>query len=132
MGDDTLLGGLGDDTLIGSVGNDVLVGGPGNDVFVFANVLQGADEIQDLEAGDTIRISALGFGGGLTAGTLPLAQFASGAGVMAATAASQRFLYDTTTGALRFDPDGTGPSPAVLVANLTGAPGLANTQIVVA
>ncbi len=132
LGNDSLLGGLGNDTPIGGPGNDVLVGGPGNDAFVLTNVLHGLDEICDLEAGDTIRVSAVGFGGGLTAGTLPLAQFLAGAGAMAATTASQRFIYDTTVGALRFDPDGTGPSPAVLVANLTGAPALTNTQIVVA
>jgi Ca2+-binding RTX toxin-like protein len=132
LGNDSLLGGLGNDTLIGGPGNDVLVGGPGNDAFVLTNVLHGLDEICDLEAGDTIRVSAVGFGGGLTAGTLPLAQFLAGAGAMAATTASQRFIYDTTAGALRFDPDGTGSSPAVLVANLTGAPALTNTQIVVA
>ncbi|HAN45710.1 MAG TPA: hypothetical protein DCQ32_04065 [Cyanobacteria bacterium UBA8156] len=131
-GNDSIDGGLGNDTLIGGPGNDVLVGGPGNDVLVLANVLHGTDEICDLEAGDTIRVGALGFGGGLTAGTLPLAQFLAGAGATAATTASQRFIYDTTAGALRFDPDGTGPNPAVLVVNLTGAPALANTQIVVA
>ena len=36
-------------------------------------------------------------------------QLICGRGMIAATTALQRFLYDTTTGILRFDPDGTGP-----------------------
>src|SRR5262249_8881467 len=64
-GDDTLLGGLGsdtfdggegDDVLSGGAGNDVLTGGAGKDTFRF-EAGSGADQINDLEAGEKIRVT---------------------------------------------------------------------------
>jgi|GEM_PF-589780 len=132
LGDDTIDGGDGADTIVGGAGADSLTGGPGNDQFVFNFSTEGIDTIADFNATfDLILISASGFGGGLTAGTLPAADFAFGAGVNTPGDATDRFIYNTTTGELRFDPDGTGPQPTVLFAVLTGNPALANTNIVI-
>lgn len=55
---------------------------------------------------DTIRVSASGFGGGLTASAaITPAQFVIGS---AAVDKSDRFIYNQKTGALFFDSDGTG------------------------
>ncbi|HAN46734.1 MAG TPA: hypothetical protein DCQ32_09325 [Cyanobacteria bacterium UBA8156] len=128
LGNDLLFGGDGADTLIGSVGADTLFGGAGNDVFVLSSSSQGPDVIGDFATGDTIRVAAVGFGGGLVAGTLPADRFVLGA---AATTATHRFVYNGTTGELFFDVDGTGATAPVLLATLTGAPALANTDILV-
>ncbi|HWO57503.1 MAG TPA: calcium-binding protein [bacterium] len=126
-GNDTLNAGAGNDILVGGLGNDTLNGGGGNDVFVFNFSNEGADTIQDFTlADDLIRISAGGFGGGLTAGN-PLADgttFISGAGPQTPTTTSGTFLYNTTNGQLSWDADGTGSGAAVLIATLTGAPAL--------
>jgi Ca2+-binding RTX toxin-like protein len=68
-------------------------------------------------------VSASGFGGGLVAGDLiSSAQFILGT---AATNASQRFIYNSTSGALLFDSDGNGSIAAIQFATLS--PNLALT-----
>ena len=127
-GNDTLLGGTGNDTLLGGTGNDTLTGGAGADHFAYNNTNQGVDTIDDFSTAvvDLIQISASGTGfsgSGLAAGLLPGTQFLGGAGVVAATNTSQRFLYNTTDGALRFDRDGSaGAFAPVRLANLTNLP----------
>ncbi|MCU0535437.1 MAG: calcium-binding protein, partial [Hydrococcus sp. Prado102] len=65
---------------------------------------------------DTLVVSARGFGGGLRAGAiLPLAQFRLGA---RALDASDRFIYNSNTGALLFDVDGIGAIAPVALATL--------------
>jgi predicted outer membrane repeat protein len=46
-GNDQLLGGSGNDILIGDAGNDTLIGGQGKDRFVYQNLTEGIDTIQD-------------------------------------------------------------------------------------
>ena len=89
--------------------------------------------IKDFVAGaDFLRISAAGFGGGLVAGNSLLGtQFLSGSGVTAAATADQRFLYDTATGTLRFDADGTGGSGSQILAVLTGAPSITTSNFTI-
>ncbi|MBE9139173.1 calcium-binding protein [Nodosilinea sp. LEGE 07088] len=129
-GDDTLVGGLGNDTLVGGLGADNLTGGEGQDTFRFNNLDQGGDTIVDfVAADDRIVIRAGGFGGGLTAGSpISANQFVLGAG---AADASDRFIYNNTSGELYFDRDGTGGQAQVLLATLSGAPSISNTDIVV-
>src|SRR6185436_20081803 len=57
------------------------------------------------------------------------ARFFSGAGATTAHDASDRFIYDTTTGQLIYDEDGTGGISARTVATLQGAPALAATDL---
>jgi serralysin len=147
LGNDTLSGGLGNDTLSGSNGNDslnggldndVLVGGPGldtltggsgSDAFSFESWGQGLDTITDFNViDDTIRVAADVFAGGLTVGTLNSAQLVIGS---VATSANQRFIYNSSNGALSFDADGNGSGTARLFATLSPGLSFTNTDIVV-
>ena len=109
-GDDLLFGGAGSDSILGGGGDDIIFGGAGADQFRFSNLLsQGLDSIKDYQSGiDKIIISALGFGGGLQAGTIVTAeQFLETTNSTAITI-NQRLIYDSTTGGLFFDADGSG------------------------
>ncbi|HAJ63277.1 MAG TPA: hypothetical protein DCP31_31965, partial [Cyanobacteria bacterium UBA8543] len=133
-GSDSLTGGDGNDILVGGVGNDVLTGGTGQERFTFNAANEGIDTISDFQTSvDNIYISRAGFGGGLVANAaIATSQFLSGLGVTAATNSTQRFIYNTSTGALFFDADGNGlSSAAIQIATLTGTPTLANTDIFV-
>jgi len=137
-GNDSLSGGTGNDALYGNAGNDTLrgggdldylSGGAGNDSFAFNSPTLGVDTIADFNvANDSIIVSATGFGGGLTVGTLSSSRFALGTG---ATTSSQRFIYNQTTGSLSFDVDGSGASLQQQLANLTPNLALTNSDIVV-
>jgi Ca2+-binding RTX toxin-like protein len=130
-GDDILNGGAGDDNLEGGMGRDRLIGGTGADRFTFNVSTEGGDIIVDFDAsqGDWMAISASGFGGGLVAGTsITPAQITLGT---VATTVNQRFIYNSATGLLRFDVDGTGSIAAVQIATFITKPTLANISIAV-
>jgi len=78
--------------------------------------------------GDKIVVSASGFGGGLTIGTLSSAQFTIGS---AAADASDRFIYNSATGALFFDADATGALGQVQFATLSTNLSLISSDITV-
>ena len=128
LGHDSLSGGTGDDLLVGSFGTDTLVGGDGADHFRFAAPGQGADRIADFTADDVIEVSGSGFGNLLALGALDAANF-SGSGV--ATAAAPQFVYNSATGLLGWDADGTGANPVAAIAVLAGKPALTAADIVV-
>ena len=109
-GDDLLFGGAGNDDLFGGGGDDIIFGGGGADRFRFSNLMnQGIDSIKDFQSGiDKIIISALGFGGGLQAGTAIIADRFLETTNSTATTPDQRLIYDSTTGGLFFDADGSG------------------------
>jgi Ca2+-binding RTX toxin-like protein len=125
-----LNGGIGNDTLVGGFGLDRLTGGAGADCFVFNTLNQGIDTITDFSVsvvGETIEVSAAGFGGGLTAGTpITAAQFKLGT---AAADTSDRFIYDKSTGALFFDSDGIGGRGQVQFATLSTNLAMTNADI---
>jgi Ca2+-binding RTX toxin-like protein len=122
---DRLEGGLGADTLNGGPGNDTLSGGDGSDSFVFTSSpgKSNADHITDFATGhDVIALDGEIFtelGDMLTA-----AEFYAKAGATVAHDASDRIIYDRTTGRLYYDEDGKGGHGAKLFAILDGAPGL--------
>ncbi|MCW5312749.1 hypothetical protein GTQ43_02465 [Nostoc sp. KVJ3] len=133
-GNDTLIGGTGNDLLVGGAGNDVLTGGDGADTYRFTTSSDRLDTINGFSGsgGDKIQISATGFGGGLVAGALTSDRFRFGAGITTANTTTQRFIYNTTNGALFFDADGSlGGSAPLQIAGLSGNPVLSNTNIVV-
>ncbi|MEH1889917.1 MAG: calcium-binding protein [Nostoc sp.] len=104
-GNDILIGGKGNDILIGGKGNDSLIGGSGTDTFAFNSFNQGIDRLDDFKAtNELIQVTADGFGGGLSIGSLKTSQFTLGA---SATTSTQRFIYNNITGALFFDQDGS-------------------------
>jgi Ca2+-binding RTX toxin-like protein len=127
QGNDTLVCGVGNDTLNGGAGSDTLTGGSGRDRFAFSSSSQGKDRITDFSAiDDTIALSAAGFAGGLTAGTLSANRFIKGA---SATIANHRVIYNSTNGNLLFDRDGSNSAfSAVQIASLASGLTLTNAD----
>lgn len=116
-GDDLIRGGLGNDILAGGSGSDVLVGGRGFDVFVF-DALDAIDVVTDFANGDKIQLDQTIFSA-LGAGGLSVADFVSGAGVTQAQDATDRIMFNETTGDLYYDVDGSASgSSAVQFAHL--------------
>ncbi|MCC5654139.1 calcium-binding protein [Nostoc sp. XA013] len=102
--DDLIVGSNGNDTLSGGSGNDIIKGGKGNDTFAFSDYNEGIDRIDDFNTtNELIQVSASGFGGGLSSGSLKANQFTIGT---SATTNQERFIYSSTTGGLFFDLDG--------------------------
>jgi len=126
-GDDRLLGGAGNDTLYGGGGNDSLTGGAGADTFVFNTALGvgNVDRVTDFSVvDDTIRLENAVFTG-LANGALTAAAFVANTKGLAGDA-SDRIIYETDTGNLFFDADGTGSGARVQFAVLNA--GLAMTS----
>ena len=136
----TISGLAGNDTIIAPLLGGVVIGGDGSDVITFAgnasadtlvfNSLVGADTIGGYAvANDSINVSKAAFAGVTSAvGPLLATEFESGAGLVAAATAAGRFVYNTTTGALFYDADGSAGVAPVLVATFTGIPTLASTE----
>ncbi len=131
LGNNTLNGGNGDDILTGGNGNDRLYGGGGTDTFAFNSFNEGIDTIYDFNpTNELIRVSPgyYNFGGGLLVGVLSAGQFTIGA---SATTSAQRFIYNSTTGALFFDQDGSASGfNQVQFAVLTAGLSLTNNNFV--
>jgi Ca2+-binding RTX toxin-like protein len=114
----TLVGNSGSNVLDGMGGNDTLTGGSGADIFLFDSALgsTNVDTITDFTLGtDLIELdksifTALGADGALAPG-------AFGLGTTAATSA-QRILYDSGTGDIYYDKDGSGSTAAVKFAHV--------------
>lgn len=116
---DSLDGGLGADTLIGGAGNDTLTGGLGADVFVFNQAPNATNNI-DVYTGftavdDDIWLAKSALSGLGAVGALDTDAFWASANGTASDA-TDRILYDTVTGALYYDADGTGAVDAVQIA----------------
>jgi Ca2+-binding RTX toxin-like protein len=104
---DILAGGDGDDHLNGGLGKDRMMGGEGDDVFAFTTRLGKAnvDRIVDFSsAEDTIHLSSKAFGQ-LAKGILSKGSLHVGA---KAAEADDRIILNKRTGALSYDPDGSG------------------------
>lgn len=128
-GSDTLSGGLGNDVLIGGGQSDRLTGGAGRDQFGFRRPSEKLDRITDFKVGsDTIGVLGSGFGGGLTVGALSATQFVRG---IKATDADDRFIYNSRTGMLLFDADGSGRGKAIEFVQLNARLNLTAQNIVV-
>ena len=112
-GDDTLSGLDGDDMLIGGSGADLLIGGAGADIFRYLGGETGFDRIIDFDAAnDKISLATAAF-----VHTAAFA-FVSGDGNAVATTSDSTFVYDTTTGLLKYDADGNGAGASVTLARL--------------
>jgi Ca2+-binding RTX toxin-like protein len=128
-GNDLLRGQGGDDLLIGGDGLDTLLGGGGSDRFRFDTALGAGnvDTLDDFEAGtDKIELAFAVFG--VTGAQLQAGAFRTGA---AAGDADDRIIYDSATGALYFDSDGTGAAAQIQFATLAPEIPLAATDFAV-
>ena len=117
---DLLNGEADNDVIEGGAGPDVMFGGTGADVFAYALVADGHpnDQVSDWTGGsDKLRIDASAFGGGLAAGALAANRLVVGAAPVADQAFGQ-FLYNTVTGRLSWDADGTGAGAAASITRL--------------
>ncbi len=129
-GVDRLIGNGGDDRLVGGAGFDTLFGNAGADVFVLQNLAADRDTIRDFETGDRFEVSASLFDDQLILGVLESQHFtANSTGI--AVHGHDRFIYNTTTGALYFDSDGNAGGARIHIATLTGVPTLAASDFFV-
>ncbi|MDZ8186777.1 MAG: calcium-binding protein [Nostoc sp. ChiSLP02] len=127
-GNNIFKGDCGNDTLNGGFGNDSLYGGAGNDTFVFNSYNRGVDTIYDFNATNDVIQIPFGYDFG-SKGVLSAAQFTIGA---SATTTAQRFIYNSTTGALFFDHDGSaGTFTQIQFALVTAGLSLTNNNFVV-
>ncbi len=129
-GNDQLRGGGGDDVLIGGDGVDTYVGAGGADRHVFDTALGFVDVVQGFSVADADRFvlshdifTELTFAGAET--TLDATEFHVGA---AAASFTHRIIYDDTTGALSYDPDGDDPAGPVQFATLATGLALTNAE----
>ncbi len=141
-GNDSLTGAAGNDSLDGGLGSDQLSGGTGADVFRFdttlelVNGLAVTDTISDFTTSqsDRIELSNQVFtaltGTAVSNGVLSSSAFLSST-TGAATTASQRILFNSTTGLLSYDSDGNGSGAAYGFARLSSLPALTNSMILV-
>ncbi|MGJ5631155.1 beta strand repeat-containing protein [Nostoc sp. CALU 1950] len=130
-GNDILDGGAGDDELTGGIGRDTLTGGTGRDSLYLTDTRTGGyDTITDFTVGDdTIFISKAEFGLSQSQDTvLDSGLFLLGT---IATTASDRFIYNQTTGNLFFDKDGVGGTAQVQIAQFSNQAMLTNANITV-
>ncbi|MGE3283620.1 MAG: beta strand repeat-containing protein [Alphaproteobacteria bacterium] len=131
-GNDILNGSAGNDILNGGPGNDHLIGGNGNDEFLFDSVLNAAtnlDEVFDFNVSDDeILLSATVFTAIGPPGTLSADALFIG---VAAHDADDRIIFNSTSGELSYDPDGTGGTAATEFATLSPGLALTNTHFTV-
>jgi Ca2+-binding RTX toxin-like protein len=117
--------------LDGKEGADSLTGGAGRDSFAFTTALGAGniDTVTDFRViDDTIRLDDAIFSAIGATGWLSAAAFFAGA---AAHDADDRILYDSATGALLYDADGTGAAAAQQFATLAAGLALTNADIFV-
>ncbi|MCE6957695.1 M10 family metallopeptidase C-terminal domain-containing protein [Cereibacter sphaeroides] len=119
-GADRLVGGNGSDLLDGGLGRDTLFGGAGEDSFRFSTALGAGnvDRIGDFDVADDLILlawdvfSEIGEAGALAFGAFH--RSASGA----AQDANDRIIYDTDSGMLSYDADGSGETEAIRFARV--------------
>ncbi len=153
QGNDTLSGGTGNDFLIGGAGNDNLTGGSQNDhlnggqgcdiltggsdadTFVFDTVLDeltNKDTIVDFVAGqDKVALDRRIFTS-LSEEDSLFSQYFHATSTGTAGDDNDYLLYNTTTGALLYDMDGSGQGVAVEFAHLVSKPELTAKDFVLA
>jgi Ca2+-binding RTX toxin-like protein len=120
----TLKGAGGDDVLDGRGGRDICWGGAGHDTFQFTAPVAGSNAatIADFAvADDTIALSRAAFTALAADGTLAASAFVTGT---AAADADDRVVYDTATGRIWYDGDGSGAGAAVLFAQVSAGTAL--------
>jgi Ca2+-binding RTX toxin-like protein len=107
-------------------------GGAGADQFVFDTALDGlgnVDRIADFSvADDTILLDQSIFSAIASTGTLDASAFRAGT---AAQDADDRVIYDSASGRIYYDADGSGAGAQVLFAQVTAGLALTNADFLV-
>lgn len=113
-GDDLLQGGGGKDTLEGGRDTDTLTGGTGDDCFIFdlTSSSGSSDLITDFRASDDTILLRSVPGAGLEPGALDSSSFLANTTGMAETGID-RIIFNTQSGSVYFDSDGTGSAARV-------------------
>ncbi|WP_342151039.1 calcium-binding protein [Methylorubrum sp. SB2] len=126
----SLVGNSGANVLDGGLGADVLTGGRGADTFVFATKLGAGnvDRITDFAPEDTIRLAKSLFSA-LAPGELKAGEFKDIA--KAKVDADDHILYDSRSGSLFYDADGSGKAAAVKFAVLDNKAALTHADFFV-
>ena len=123
-GADKLFGGAGADKLYGGTGKDVLTGGAGADKFYFDTTgAASSDTIKDFKVtdGDKIAIdnavfTHVGANGALAAGAFKAAADLGATSGGTGVDSGDRILYDTDSGSLYYDSNGSAAGGRVLLA----------------
>ncbi|MCW2274718.1 Ca2+-binding RTX toxin-like protein [Rhodoblastus acidophilus] len=127
-GADTLKGAGGTDGLAGGAGADSLTGGAGKDSFRFDTALGASniDTVVDFTiADDSMLLASAIFTQAGPVGVLGADAFVIGAAALDAT---DRIIYNSTTGAMFYDPDGLGGLAATQFATLSTSLAVTNTS----
>ena len=137
-GNDILTAGPGNDSLNGGSGNDSLSGGFGNDRFKFGSTPSAKtnlDRITDFTPGnDQILLRTTVFKiphkyMGKQLGTITeTSRLESGPGLVSASNPATRLIYDTTSGAVYYDADGSGSTEAIQFIVLENQPVISITD----
>jgi Ca2+-binding RTX toxin-like protein/cyclophilin family peptidyl-prolyl cis-trans isomerase len=130
----SLVGGSGNDTLDGGAGNDSVTGSAGLDTFRFSSALNGSNNVDRLldfnVVDDRLELENAVYTKLTATGALASANFrASTTGN--AVDSSDHVLYDTDSGQLFYDADGSGAGAKVLIAVMSGLPALSSADIFV-
>ncbi|NKN36663.1 protease [Agrobacterium sp. a22-2] len=133
-GNDIMSGGNGNDQIFGGLGNDRLVGGAGADRFIFNTALNGStnvDMIGDFNvATDTIALDNAIFTAIGAVGTLAAAAFRKNATGLAGDS-NDRIIYETDTGDLFYDSNGTGSGGRTMIAHLGSGLAVTNQDFLI-
>ncbi|MFB0876019.1 MULTISPECIES: Ig-like domain-containing protein, partial [unclassified Sphingobium] len=125
-----LIGNSGANILDGGLAADILTGGAGADQFRFSTALGAGnvDTITDFSvADDTVLLASAIFAAAGPAGVLQADAFVIGA---AAGDASDRIIYNSATGMLFYDADGSGSGAAVAFATIGTGLALTNADFI--
>jgi serralysin len=120
-----LTGSGGNDTINGGAGNDSLDGGGGDNLFVFdrigaadadmVNFIKAEGQVHDRLALDSNVMTELGATGDFAADD---ERFYAAAGATGGAEGDDRVVYDTNSGNLYYDADGSGAGEAQLIATI--------------
>jgi serralysin len=128
-----ITGNYGDNRLEGKGGNDTLRGLSGDDTFVFATALGAGNvgRILDFSVADDRFLLSDSIFKALTPGVLAASAFRANLTGLAGDA-SDRIIYETDTGELYYDANGTGSGGGILFATITAGLALTNADFSVA
>jgi serralysin len=136
QGQDDLYGGSGNDFLLGGAGSDLLVGGSGTDSFIFHTRPAGdgaaeIDYVLDFTSEDVIALDNAAFPSLGAQGWLPAWMFKA-VGDGGVVDANDRVIYNTLTGVLTYDWNGSATGGRIVIAEFTNDPVITADDIFIA